>query len=423
MPEALDRAFLLFNQSRLDLAEREVRRALADSPDDPMAHALLSFCRSAAKDNDGATTEAIQAVAHGPALPFARYALANAHFRADRPAEALDAIDAAIGLDPTDADAHTLRAAILIDRRRWADALAAADYALMLSPEHQNAANFRALALVKLGRKDEAGETIRGALQQEPENAMSHANLGWTLLHRSDYKQALVHFREALRIDADLDWARVGMVEALKARYLPYRLLLRFFLWMSTLSGRARWVILGAIFFGPRILEEVGASNPWAVPILRPLSLLIVGFAVLTWVADPLFNLLLRVNKFGRYALSRDQTVASNWVLGMLLGAVIAPSAILAVFGRAAPRAATELAVIAFAYFALLILPISATFRVRRGWERVVMGTYTAGLAVIGLYPFAMLFGIVARQPGSINMFLFGLIGSTWLAALLARGR
>ena len=90
MPEALDRAFLLFNQSRLDLAEREVRRALADSPDDPMAHALLSFCRSAAKDNDGATTEAIQAVAHGPALPFARYALANAHFRADRPAEALD---------------------------------------------------------------------------------------------------------------------------------------------------------------------------------------------------------------------------------------------------------------------------------------------------------------------------------------------
>ena len=423
MPEALDRAFLLFNQSRFDLAEREVRRALSESPDDPMAHALLSFCRSAAKDHDGATTEAVQAVAHGPSLPFARYALANAHYRGDRAAEALEAIDAAIELDPTDADAHALRSAILIQRRRWPEALAAADFALRLDPSHQNAANFRALVLVKLGRKEEAGETIRGALQQEPENAMSHANLGWALLHKSDYKQALIHFREALRIDADLDWARVGMVEALKARYLPYRLLLRFFLWMSTLSGRARWVILGAIFFGPRILEEVGASNPWAVPILRPLSFLIVGFAVMTWVADPLFNLLLRLNKFGRYALSRDQTVASNWVGGMLVGAVVAPLGFLAILGRTAPRTAVELAVLAIAYFGLMILPISTTFRVRRGWERAVMGVYTAALGGVGIYLFAMIFGLLPSRSGLVNVFLYGLFGSTWLAALLSRDR
>ena len=37
-----------------------------------------------------------------------------------------------------------------------------------------------------------------------------------------------------------LDWARVGMIEALKARNPVYRLLLLYFLWMSRLARRAR---------------------------------------------------------------------------------------------------------------------------------------------------------------------------------------
>ena len=37
-------------------------------------------------------------------------------------------------------------------------------------------------------------------------------------------------------------------------------------------------------------------------------------FAFLTWTAQPLFNVLLRVDPIGRYALSRRQIVASNWV-------------------------------------------------------------------------------------------------------------
>ena len=108
------------------------------------------------------------------------------------------------------------------------------------------------MALVQLGRKDEADHTLGSALANDPENALTHANQGWAFLHRGDHERALEHFREALRIDPELDWARIGIVEALKARYLIYRFMLRFFLWMSRKGTAARWVILLGFVFGRR---------------------------------------------------------------------------------------------------------------------------------------------------------------------------
>ncbi len=51
-------------------------------------------------------------------------------------------------------------------------------------------------------------QTLGSALANDPENALTHANQGWALLHRGDHERALEHFREALRIDPELEWAR-----------------------------------------------------------------------------------------------------------------------------------------------------------------------------------------------------------------------
>ena len=56
-------------------------------------------------------------------------------------------------------------------------------------------------------------------------------------MHAGDFRGALEHFREALRLNPSPEWARAGLVEALKARY-PSAASLRYFLWMSTLSRR-----------------------------------------------------------------------------------------------------------------------------------------------------------------------------------------
>ena len=54
--------------------------------------------------------------------------------------------------------------------------------------------------------------------------------------------------REALRIAPENEYARHGLVEALKARHLVYRMMLAYFLWMARLSSKARWaVVIGAL--------------------------------------------------------------------------------------------------------------------------------------------------------------------------------
>ena len=54
-----------------------------------------------------------------------------------------------------------------------------------------------------------------------------------------------------------------------------------------------------------------------------PVLVLSFAFLMLTWISSPLFNLLLRFNRFGRLALSRDQRIASSWIGGCFVLAAV----------------------------------------------------------------------------------------------------
>jgi RNA polymerase sigma-70 factor (ECF subfamily) len=60
--------------------------------------------------------------------------------RLDRHADAREAYERALELDPDDAELHELRAAILYSLGKWAEALAAAERALAIDPAHAGAA-------------------------------------------------------------------------------------------------------------------------------------------------------------------------------------------------------------------------------------------------------------------------------------------
>jgi tetratricopeptide (TPR) repeat protein len=419
----LQRAALLFRQSRFDLAERELRQALGDAPNDARAHALLGLCLAKAERFDEATREAQEAIALAPDLPLTHYALADILHDRARLDEAHAAILEAIRLDPEDADYRALLANVLADRRRWPEALEAADDALRLDAEHTPATNLRAMALLHLGRKEEAGATIEGALARDPENAASHANLGWNLLHRADHDRAIEHFREALRIDPTFEWAREGLVESLKARYRLYGLLLRYFLWMSRLGGRARWLVLIGAYIGFRVLRGVASAAPALAPLVTPVLILYGAFALSTWLADPLFNLVLRLNRYGRYALSPDQVLASNWVGGVLLAGILS-----ALAGLATGQSAFFIAAFLFVAFSL---PVAGTFNCAPGWPRRAMAIYTAVLGAIAL---AGLSQLSFARPGTdpfptdtaaalLGLFLVGVFLSGWIANILATVR
>ena len=147
----------------------------------------------------------------------------------------------------------------------------------------------------------------------------------------------------------------------------------------------------------------------------------------MTWLADPLFNLLLRLNRFGRLALSREQIVASNWLAGCIATALAMLAAYLAAGNQAAGWGAFACGV--------LSLPVSAIFRCQRGRPRLLMGLYTLGMAALGVGAFLPLLIATlapdARLPATVidaaaavmnfcvQAFIWAAIGSLWVANIL----
>ncbi len=376
-----ERAILLFQQSRFELAEQELRQVLAAEPDDAYAHSLLALCLVNREQFQEATQEAQQAVHLQPDFPYAHYALASIWRRRNYDKQALAAIQEALRLDSSETSYFALLAQIHLDEARWREALEAAERGLQLDAEDVTCTNLRAIALVKLGRRSEAGATIDAALRRNPDNAVTHANQGWTLLDKGQPKEALEHFREALRLDPTNEWARRGIIEALKARHFIYALMLRYFLFMSKFSRQGQWGIILGAYFGNQVLRAIAANNPALAPWVLPLRILYVAFAIMTWIASPLFNLLLRLNKFGRMVLSQEQIVASNWI-GLTLLAALISSAGCFVYGFKPPWLYAAL------LFGLLLLPVAGTFRCPAGTTRMMMAGYTiiiAGLGILGI--------------------------------------
>lgn len=423
----LERGLLLYQQSRYELAEDQLRQALAADPHDAHAHALLALCLNARERFKEATEAARQAIHLAPDFSFAHYAHARVLHDRNHFPEARAAIEEAIRLDSTDADYFSLLAAVHFDEKRWQDAANTAEQGLQFDPEHVGCTNLRAMAMVKLGRKAEAGATIDAALAKNPDNAVTHANQGWTLLERGDPKKALEHFREALRLDPENEWARHGIVEALKARNLLYALMLRYFLWMSKLSHNAQWGIIIGGYIGNRILGGMARSNPEFAPWILPLRVLYVTFAVLTWTAYPMFNLMLRLNRFGRLALTPEQTVESNWVGASFFLALVSLGGCVAM-GFGSPW------LMSLAVFGLLLMPLSGLFRCALGWPRWTMIGVVGALLLVGIPANVMLWlayrgndrytkATADAAFGLLGLFSVGVLLSTFLANYLATQR
>ncbi len=412
MSAHLQRAQLLLAQSRPADAEQEAMRALAQQPDDPQTLALLALSRLDQGQRDPALEAAQQAVGLAPDLPYFHYVHALVHHRLDHEEEAFRAAQEALRLDPADPDHHSLLASIELARRRWPAALEAAEQALALNPEHVGAANLRSMALVRLGRKAEAMETVDYALHRAPDDAFSHANQGWNCLHRNDPKQAQEHFREALRLDPTLDYAREGMLEALKARNPVYRGMLAYFLWLGRQSAKFQWVFILGIFFGSSAARSLSAAQPQLNWLWWPLLGLFYVFVYLSWTAVPMFTLLLRFDRFGRHVLTDDQRLGAA-CFGTAFALALASAVWWLGFGRPAGLFATFVC-------AALSICLAATFA-RLGRNRTILAAATAVLALVAIAGGLL---VVNGHPAGYSLvtgFSIGFLGFQILANTLTK--
>lgn len=378
----MERALILIQQNRWDMAQKELEQGLAQEPNNASAHAMLSHCflhspAPTQQQLQRATEEAEEAIRCDPGYPSGFAALARVMLRRNRFPEARAAIADAIRIQPDSADYYVLAGAVEHAQSKWQDSLNFCELALQLDPQNSDANNLRAMALVKLGRRAEAGATIDATLRWNPDDDNSHANKGWTLLEQGKPDEAMNHFKEALRLNPESEWARQGIIEAIKARSFVYSLMLKYFFWMARFSSQTQFIIMIAAFVLNNAIANYAVSHPQYAFYCFVFLYSYFGFVIMTWVAVPLFNLVLRTHPLGKYALNEEEISTSNWIgLCIFLAAGCAIGSL--VTGNLGLR---DIAV----HVALLVIPIIAVFSAPAGLYRTLVTLLAlAFLAAVG---------------------------------------
>jgi tetratricopeptide (TPR) repeat protein len=211
MTMSYDRALILVNQSRYDLAEQQLRRSVQENPEHAWSYSLLGICLAHLKRSVEALAAANEGLRLSPTLAYAHYARACVLAKAGQSKRARKDVEEAIRLDPIRPGFFFQLSAISSDQRRPKDSLAAAERGLQLDPIHTGCASLRALSLQRLGWKEEAAAVIAQALTLDPNNDFTHTAQGWRLLEKNDRKAARQHFLEALRVNPENRWAASGL--------------------------------------------------------------------------------------------------------------------------------------------------------------------------------------------------------------------
>jgi len=402
----IERAVYLMQHRKYREAETAIQQTLARYPMDTNALGLLAEVKIQLDQHDEALQIVNDTIGLDPADDRLYYQRARIHLNNENYNAAEADLREAIRLDPQEAGYFATYALLLNQRKKFSEALAMAEQGLQIDPENIYAINARSTALLKLNRKEESFEGMENAFRHDPENAYTHANYGWGLLEKGDSKKALEHFREALRIDPSMQMAQAGMVEALKGRYLVYRLFLKYAFFMAKLSEKFQWAFIIGLYLATRFLSGMATARPELAPYLMPVVYLLIAFAFTTWVMEPVSNLFLRFNKYGKYMLDDKEISASNWV-AVSLGVAVA-----GIIGMLATGGGAGWLVMIYAGISYMI-PLSVRNRAFK--QQLLMQVYIYGLGALAIAAIAT--GFMTGKPFSTwsMIYLFGFIAFQWV--------
>ncbi len=314
----LKRAQFYMNQRRYKEAQSELTAALAEDPNHGTATAMLAYCLHKQKRSKEGKALAQKAVGLSPQSNYPLNILGHICIEMKDYKGAEKALRESLRINPYSAHTHGLLALTLGALAKWMECLEVASAGLKLNPDDTNCHNARVKALSILGRSAEAHQAVYESMSENSEEPLSQASAGWAMLRMGRVKEAIEHFREALRLDPNLEWAREGMIEALRARFLLYRIVIGWRTWLARLPQGARYAVTFGLYFMARAGLELGKTNPWLI-VPGALYLLFVFF---TWVGGPILNLFLLAHPLGRIALSRDDK-KETIMLGSLIGVSI----------------------------------------------------------------------------------------------------
>lgn len=296
----LQRAEFFMHQDRYKEAQGELAKAIAQEPDNAKAHSMMAFCMHRQKAKD-AKLMAQRAVGLDPQSQYSLNILGHICFEARDFKCAEKALRDSLRISPYSAYALGILALTLGALSRWQECLQCAEAGLEIDPDDTNCHNARVKALAILGRKADAQRAVYDAMSENSEEPLAQTGVGWAQLRMGRHKEAIEHFREALRLDPNMEYAREGMVEALRARFPVYRLLIAFRTWLIRMPNGLRSTVTIGLYVMARVMIEYGN------PVLFTIGAIYVSFVIFSWLGGPILNMTLLAHPLGRIALSRNE--------------------------------------------------------------------------------------------------------------------
>ncbi|MDN3665962.1 tetratricopeptide repeat protein [Algibacter miyuki] len=318
----LERGIQLFEIGRYKDAISYFQSALSENVNNTTAKYFLAQCLFQTGALDKALNLALDLRRDIPDAAHVYFLLSQLYLHQKKIKEAEENIDKSIALDPYQDTSFGQKAYIELSKKKFEDALKSANEGLRLNPKSNFCLNARTTALTKLNRKDEAKSSIEHLLEDDPEDAHSHANVGWSYLEHNNTKDALNHFKEALSLNPNLEYARSGMLTAIKSKNKVYNLYLRYSFWMNKQSGKNQWIFIIGIYIAYKLSVKLISASGYTF-LLIPLIIIYLLFALGSWIMEPLSNMLLILDKYGKYLLDQKEKLSGQVFFALLIGALV----------------------------------------------------------------------------------------------------
>jgi len=405
----LDKARILIEQEKYSLAKKVLQESMQINPNDVNVLATYAQALMGLEEYPQALELVETALGIEPTFAYLYYLKSKIQTDTNKRKEALTYIQKAIEVDPYEAHYRAYFAFLLLHAKDFNKALTVADEALHINAENILALNVRSKALLKLDKKEESAKTIDKALDRDPNNPFTHANYGWTLLEKGEHKQSLTHFREALRLDPTMEFAKSGMSQALKGKYWFYRLYLKYLFWITSLSSNAQFAFIIGIWLLANILNRLADTFPIISPIVTPLIVVYSVFAFSTWIIQPVGNVFLRFNQYGRHLLDEEETLSSTFVGASVLIGILSLVAYLFV-GKAFLLTLGAIGI-------LMMLPFSVMFKPAR--YKYALKSLTLLILSWGLYCINLSYNYDIFFTQAFVYFLYALFAFQWVSAFL----
>ena len=315
-----ERAQLLIEQGRFEQAREVIEEILGHSPFDYEARIMLfSILIDQGKLEEAQQLRSALIGEYPDDIQVISLAI-HLDIALDKLERAESICEQLIGLAPFYHYAFILMARIKWAQRNYTKAGHFIDKALEIEPEDVEALNLK-ITLNHLDTSDSTQVDIDQALHLDPNNPDTLSNLGLLRLREGKVDEALEQFKQALSISPTNSLAQYGLAEALKSKFWIYNLFFRLQLKLSKLSAQGSWKLIIGIYLVYFFLRKLAKHNETLAPLLTPIVYVLACLFLLTWIFNPLMNLYLLTNPYGKYLLDKKEQNTAK-----LVGASLAVS-------------------------------------------------------------------------------------------------